>query len=63
MKFLMIAGFADDLLPFRGDLIDAPLKRGIQVHVALPDLEATFNAAIVSDFVKQFFHHEGHEVL
>jgi glycosyltransferase involved in cell wall biosynthesis len=40
MKFLMIAGFADDLLPFRGDLIDALLERGIQVHVALPDLEA-----------------------
>ena len=40
MKFLMIAGFADDLLPFRGDLINALLERGIQVHVALPDLDA-----------------------
>jgi hypothetical protein len=40
MKFLMIIGFAEDLLPFRGDLIDTLLERGIQVHVALPDLEA-----------------------
>jgi glycosyltransferase involved in cell wall biosynthesis len=40
MKFLIVAGFADDLLPFRGDLIDALLERGIQMHVVLPDLEA-----------------------
>ncbi len=39
MKFLMIAGFADDLLPFRGDLIKAVLARGMDVHIALPDLE------------------------
>ena len=40
MKFLIILGFAEDLLPFRGDFIDALLERGMQVHVALPDLEA-----------------------
>lgn len=39
MKFLMIAGFAEDLLPFRGDLIKALLDRGMEVHIALPDLE------------------------
>jgi glycosyltransferase involved in cell wall biosynthesis len=38
MKFLIVAGFAEDLLPFRGDLIDALLKKGIEVHVVLPDL-------------------------
>jgi glycosyltransferase involved in cell wall biosynthesis len=38
MKFLIVAGFAEDLLPFRGDLIDALLKKGIEVHVILPDL-------------------------
>ena len=40
MKFLIVIGFAEDLLPFRGDLIDALLERGMQVHAALPDLEA-----------------------
>ncbi len=39
MKFLMIAGFADDVIPFRGDLINALLARGLEVHLALPDLE------------------------
>jgi glycosyltransferase involved in cell wall biosynthesis len=39
MKFLIVLGFAEDLLPFRGDFIDALLARGMQVHVALPDLE------------------------
>jgi len=39
MKFLIVAGFAEDLLPFRGDLINALLERGMDVHVALPDLE------------------------
>ena len=38
MKFLIVAGFAEDLLPFRGDLIDALLQKGIEVHVVLPDL-------------------------
>jgi len=39
MKFLFVAGLADELLPFRGDLIDALLNKGIEVHAALPDLE------------------------
>lgn len=39
MKFLMIAGFADDVIPFRGDLINALLAKGLEVHLALPDLE------------------------
>ena len=38
MKFLMIAGFADDVIPFRGDLLDAVRARGFEVHLALPDL-------------------------
>lgn len=38
MKFLFVAGLADELLPFRGDLIDDLLKKGIEVHAALPDL-------------------------
>ena len=40
MKFLIIVGSAEDFLPFRGDLVDALLSRGMQVHVALPDLDA-----------------------
>jgi glycosyltransferase involved in cell wall biosynthesis len=39
MKFLLLSGTADELLPFRGDLIETLLKKGIEVHVALPDLE------------------------
>lgn len=39
MKFLFVAGLADELLPFRGDLIDDLLKKGIEVHAALPDIE------------------------
>jgi glycosyltransferase involved in cell wall biosynthesis len=40
MKFLIVVGSAEDFLPFRGDLVDALLSRGMQVHVALPDLDA-----------------------
>ncbi|TSD54706.1 glycosyltransferase family 4 protein [Variovorax sp. KBS0712] len=38
MKFLLIAGLADSLLNFRGPLIAALQARGLQVHVAAPDL-------------------------
>ncbi len=38
MKFLLIAGFPDSLLQFRGPLIDALLAEGLQVHIAAPDL-------------------------
>lgn len=38
MRFLLIAGFPDSLLQFRGPLIEALLERGLEVHVAAPDL-------------------------
>lgn len=38
MKFLMIAGFSDSLLRFRGGLLEACVKAGLEVHVAAPDL-------------------------
>ncbi len=38
MTFLLIAGFPDSLLHFRGPLLDALLARGLSVHVAAPDL-------------------------
>lgn len=38
MNFLLIASFADSILSFRGPLLDALLARGLQVHVAAPDL-------------------------
>ena len=38
MKFLLIAGFPDSLLHFRGPLIQALLDCGLEVHVAAPDL-------------------------
>jgi glycosyltransferase involved in cell wall biosynthesis len=40
MKFLMIASFAHSLTIFRGPLIAALQARGLQVHVAAPDLPA-----------------------
>ena len=36
--FLLIAGFPDSLLTFRGPLLDALRARGLTVHVAAPDL-------------------------
>ncbi|SFQ10998.1 Glycosyltransferase involved in cell wall bisynthesis [Geopseudomonas sagittaria] len=38
MIFLLIASFPDSLLHFRGPLLDALLTRGLNVHVAAPDL-------------------------
>lgn len=38
MNFLLIAGFPDSLLHFRGPLLDALLACGLTVHVAAPDL-------------------------
>src|SRR3990167_4266725 len=34
----MIAGFSDSLLRFRGGLLEACVKAGLEVHVAAPDL-------------------------
>ena len=38
MRVLVIAGLADSLLNFRGHLLTAMLARGLEVHVAAPDL-------------------------
>lgn len=38
MKFLLIAGFADSILQFRGALLDALRAQGLDVHVAAPGL-------------------------
>ena len=40
MTFLLIAGFPDSLLLFRGPLLTALLAHGFSVHVAAPDLPA-----------------------
>lgn len=40
MKLLLIAGFADSLLQFRGPLIEALQAAKIEVHVAAPGLES-----------------------
>lgn len=40
MKFLLIAGFPDSLLQFRGPLIDALQAQNLEVHIAAPDLPA-----------------------
>ena len=39
-KFLMISSHPDSLLNLRGALLDAVRERGMQVHVASPDLDA-----------------------
>ncbi|MCG2577111.1 glycosyltransferase family 4 protein [Dechloromonas sp. XY25] len=38
MKFLLIAGFAESILQFRGPLILSLQKKGLEVHVAAPQL-------------------------
>src|SRR5690606_26425757 len=40
VKFLLIAGFPDSLLQFRGSLIEALQAENLEVHVAAPDLPA-----------------------
>ncbi len=39
MKFLLIAGYPDSLLNFRGHLLDALSSAGLEVHVAAPGLK------------------------
>lgn len=41
MRFLLIAGLAESLLNFRGPLIMALLAKGVEVHVAAPNLPKT----------------------
>lgn len=38
MKFLLIAGYAESLINFRGPLLEALKQKGMDVHVAAPDL-------------------------
>src|SRR5690554_1262884 len=38
MRFLLIAGFADSILQFRGALLEALQAQGMDVHVAAPGL-------------------------
>ena len=38
MNFLLVASFPDSLITFRGHLIDKLLKKGMNVHVAVPGL-------------------------
>ena len=40
MRILLIAGLADSLINFRGPLIAALQAKGLDVHVAAPDLPA-----------------------
>lgn len=49
MKFLLIAGFADSLMAFRKPLIVALLDKGLQVHVAAPELLA--NKEVMSELI------------
>lgn len=39
MKLLLVGGFAESLLNFRGALIDDLLRAGVEVHVAAPGLD------------------------
>lgn len=38
MKILLVAGYADSLIRFRGELINRMLEANIDVHVACPDI-------------------------
>lgn len=50
MKFLLIAGLAESLTNFRGPLIAALQAKGLEVHVAAPDMPAqsTIRAQLVA---------------
>lgn len=39
MKLLLVGGFAESVLNFRGPLIDALVQAGVEVHVAAPGLD------------------------
>lgn len=41
MTFLLIASYPDSLIKFRGPLIEALCKKGLKVHIAVPDIEQT----------------------
>lgn len=47
MKFLLIASFADSLIGFRKPLIIDLVKKGLEVHVAAPEILA--NEAVMSE--------------
>ena len=49
-KFLLIAGFAESLIAFRKPLIVALLNKGLEVHVAAPELLA--NPEIISELTE-----------
>lgn len=49
-KFLLIAGFAESLIAFRKPLIVALLNKGLEVHVAAPELSA--NQEIISELTE-----------
>ncbi|KUE87895.1 glycosyl transferase [Cupriavidus necator] len=38
MRFLMIASFAESLIAFRGPLMEALQEKGLEMHVAAPDM-------------------------
>lgn len=42
-KFLLIAGFAESVINFRWDFICAAQKRGLEVHIAAPDITKDAN--------------------
>lgn len=50
MKFLLIAGFADSLISFRKPLIAALLNKGLEVHVAAPELSV--NKIVMSELTE-----------
>ncbi len=45
MRFLLLAGFADSIINFRGALIQALLAAGCEVHVAAPNLSQVVDVA------------------
>lgn len=52
MKFLLVGGFAESLIRFRGPLIDALRQKGAEVHVAAPYLSE-------NEGVKRYFVERG----
>ena len=43
MNFLLIASYPDSLIKFRGPLIDVISQKGLQVHIAVPDIASNIS--------------------
>lgn len=59
MRFLLIASYSESLINFRGHLIASLLEKGIEVHVAAPNLHKTSSTRIILESQNVVVHQVG----